>query len=186
MDRKKIGFRENGGESSSLMAYKPEQCSKQLNHSFSCLFFCLLVCLGAVSLLRPYSIHHSFFDFHSQSPCFSPDRRDRTKRNNVSRVWFSAWSANELIEPSEYLSSLYLQQLLNRRPSPSIYPLISEGITFPRKAPTRDHGDDGKLPHKLSSHALPCELLFTEGRFDIRCALISWWARRVRVSEAQN
>lgn len=185
MDRKKIGFRENGGESSSLMAYKPEQCSKQLNHSFSA-SFCLLVYLGAVSLLHPYSIHHSFFDFHSQSPCFSPDRRDRTKQNNVSRVWFSVWSANELIEPSEYLSSLYLQQLLNSRPSPSIYPLISEEITFQRKAPTRGHRNDGKLPHKLSSHAFLYELLFTEGCFDIRCALISWWAQRVRVSEAQN
>lgn len=80
MDRKKIGFGENGGESSSLMENQAEQCCKQLNHSFSASFFCLLVCLGAAFLLHPYSIHRSFFDFHSQSPCFSPDGRDGTRR----------------------------------------------------------------------------------------------------------
>lgn len=63
--------------------------------------------------------------FHPWSPCFFPDRRDRTKQPNVSRVWFSFWSANELIEPSEHLSSLYRQTPLDYPPSASIYPLIS-------------------------------------------------------------
>lgn len=42
MDRKKIGFGENGGESSSLMENQAEQCCKQLNHSFSAFFFASL------------------------------------------------------------------------------------------------------------------------------------------------
>lgn len=72
MDRKKIGFGENGGEFSSLMANKPEQCSKQLNHSFSDFFFSLLICLGAVSLLHPYSTHYFFLSLSFAVSLFSP------------------------------------------------------------------------------------------------------------------
>lgn len=58
--------------------------------------------------------------------------------------------------------------------------------TYRGNTPTWDHCDDAKLPHKLSSHALLYELLFTQDRFDTRCALISWRAQQARVSEAQN
>lgn len=183
MDRKKIGFRENGGESSSLMAYKPEQCSKHLNHSFSASFFAF----SSVWELFPSFIHilsTTLSLTFTHNLLVSP-LTGEIGQNRITLAESDS-ASDQLIEPSEYLSSLYLQQLLNSRPSPSIYPLISEEITFQRKAPTRDHRNDGKLPHKISSHAFLYELLFTEGRFDIRCALISWWAQRVRVSEAQN
>lgn len=173
MDRKSIGFGENGGESSSLMQNKPEQCSKQLTS----LFFCLLVWLGALSLLHPYSIHHSLW--LSLTISFSLSWQERWENQN--NVWFGFWSANELIEPSESLSSLYLQTPLNNPPSPSIHPLISN-----RGNNVSTRSSHLRAPRWRQAATRLFELLFTEGRFDARCALISWRAQRARVSEAQN
>lgn len=105
-------------------------------------------------------------------------------RNRIMPAGFSFWSANELIQAPEYVSS---RSANPAEQSPSIYPLISKrrNSVFDTTQPhARRH--DGKVPPWLSIHAFLYERLFTEGCFDTRCALISWWAQRVRVSEAQN